>query len=308
MTDVVVLYCTNKDDKWIQELRYARKEEERAKGLKITSGQSIGQERFRDWDNFKYWFRGVEKNCKWINRVFLVVSSRSQVPRWLKKDYSKLRIVYHEEFIPKELLPTFNSNTIQFFLSNIEDLSEQFLVSDDDCFFTAPIEEDLFFKNGLPVKDCRKRPFVLKEANGYDATFISTINNNANFIKKYSSFLFYPDHFMKNRLKSYEQYILKYHFKDFYDSLSVSRFRHPQNYTTWLIDDLFRLNGVCVDGNPYLNTQYIQIDENMSLSLCDNKCMICLNDTVNVDNFELCKNKVNKYLNRLFPDKSNFEV
>lgn len=308
MIDIVVLYCTNKDEKWIQELRKAKEEEEKEKELRITDGQSIGKERFRDWDNFKYWFRGVEKNCKWVNNVFLVVSRKSQVPRWLKKDHKKLKIVYHSDFIPKELLPTFNSNTIQFFLSNIDELGEKFLVSDDDCFFIDKIDKDLFFKNGLPIKDCDTRDFIIHDESGYDSTFIATINNNAKFLSRYVNYLYYPDHFMKNRLKSYEKQLLKEHYKEFYDSLAVSRFRHPKNYTTWLIDDLFRLNGVCINGNPYQKTQYLQIRDNMDFSFCEGKNMICLNDTVSVKNFELCKNRVNKYLNRLFPDKSSFEI
>lgn len=308
MLDVVVLYCSDKDRQWNNDFERAKRQEERFKNIKLTDGQSVGRSRYRDWGMFKYWFRGVEKYCdNWVNNIFLVVARESQIPEWLNLKHPKLKVVYHHEFIPSDLLPTFNTNTIQFFLSRIENLSEEFLISDDDVFFTDKISKDWFFKNGLPIKDGEVRSVMYMEERGYDKTFASMVNNNTKFLQRYCNFMFRHDHFIKNRLKSYESYLLDKYYDDFFNSLAVSKFRHPNNYTTWLIDDLFRLNRVFVQGNPYINSSYINLNEDSDLSVCNGKNMICLNDTNAVKNFEITKRKVLKYLNSKFPRKSSYE-
>lgn len=64
----------------------------------------------------------------------------------------KLEIVFHDEFIPEQLLPTFNSNVIECYIDNIPNLSENFVLFNDDCFILNKIEiEDFFNNQGLPV-------------------------------------------------------------------------------------------------------------------------------------------------------------
>ena len=45
-----------------------------------------------------------------------------------------------EEFIPKEYLPTFNSNVIEMNLHRIENLSEKFILFNDDLFILRKIK------------------------------------------------------------------------------------------------------------------------------------------------------------------------
>ena len=104
MLDIVVLYCNDNDTKWKEQYNYYKQEEISTNKANIANRQSFGEERYRDWGAFKYWFRGVDNNCNWLNKIFLVVSDESQIPDWLDTTNSKLRIVYHKEFIPEELL------------------------------------------------------------------------------------------------------------------------------------------------------------------------------------------------------------
>jgi hypothetical protein len=61
-------------------------------------------------------------------------------------------IVDHTEIIPKELLPTFSSNTIELFLHKVPGLSEHFLFANDDFFFGRPVSPDFFFtQDGKPI-------------------------------------------------------------------------------------------------------------------------------------------------------------
>ena len=104
--------------------------------------------RFRSWNHLNYLFRGFEKNIPWVNRIFLVLSSKSQIPKWLNVDHPKLKIVFHEDYMPKEVLPSFNALSIESFYSFIPELSEYFIASNDDWFFLNPIPKEFFIDSG----------------------------------------------------------------------------------------------------------------------------------------------------------------
>lgn len=306
--DVVVLYCSDEDKKWLGEFNRSKRLESGLAG-RVLDGQSAGKSRYRDWEMFRYWFRGLERNCSsWLGNVYLVVSRESQVPRWLNLKHPKLKVVYHEEFIPKELLPTFNTNTIQFYVSWIKGLGEEFLLSDDDCFFMREIDKEMYFRDGLPVKDGRTKEIRFHKEVGYDKTFYAMLNNNIRLMQRECGYTFHPNHLIKNRLKSHESYLLDKYYTEIYDSLKASRFRHPSNYTIWLMDDLFRLDGMFVDGNPYENSRFLNLTDGVDLSMCDGKDVICLNDTRDVRNFISTKRRVLRYLDKHFPQKSKYEL
>ena len=103
--------------------------------------------RFQSWDNLQYWFRAVEKFMPWVHKVFLVTCGH--LPAFLNTDCPKLRIVRHEEYIPEKYLPTFNSNAIELNYHRIKDLSENFLVFNDDVFPLQPIKEEYYFQDNV---------------------------------------------------------------------------------------------------------------------------------------------------------------
>jgi len=140
--DLVVTYVDNTDPVWIESISPWVK-------------SSDSDERYRNWNMFKYWFRGVEKNMPFIRTVHLVVSNIEQVPKWL--DQSKIHVVLHKEIIPENLLPTFNSTTIEMFLYRIPGLAEHFIYSNDDMFPVNPLSIDDFFRNGTPIYKLIKR-------------------------------------------------------------------------------------------------------------------------------------------------------
>ena len=37
-----------------------------------SSEKDIRDERYRDWDNLQYWFRGVEKFTPWVRKIHFV--------------------------------------------------------------------------------------------------------------------------------------------------------------------------------------------------------------------------------------------
>jgi hypothetical protein len=107
------------------------------------------EKRFRDWGTLRYLLRGIEKYMPFVSNVFLVVSHESQVPEWI--DRTAIRVVLHEDFIPKTLLPTFNCNPIEMHLHNIEGLSEQYIYFNDDLFPVAESRPEDFYRDGKAV-------------------------------------------------------------------------------------------------------------------------------------------------------------
>lgn len=86
---------------------------------------------------------------QFVRTVHLVVSNIEQVPEWL--DQSKIHVVLHKEIIPENLLPTFNSTTIEMFLHKIPNLAEHFIYSNDDMMPMNGMYVSEFFKDELPV-------------------------------------------------------------------------------------------------------------------------------------------------------------
>ncbi len=73
-----------------------------------------------------------------INRIYIVVSNREQFTRNPKFDEilrfckSKLKIITHEDIIPSEYLPIFNSSVIELWLHKIPNLLPKFIYFNDD--------------------------------------------------------------------------------------------------------------------------------------------------------------------------------
>lgn len=145
--DFVVTWLDSSDSQW---------QAEYMKYKSATTGRTESA-RFRDFGLFKYWFRAVEKNAPWVNKVFLVTNGK--FPDWINENNSKLVLVRHSDYIPEEYLPTFNSITIEMFLHKIPGLSEYFVYFNDDCFLNHSITPDYYFRDGLPC-DCNLETFL----------------------------------------------------------------------------------------------------------------------------------------------------
>lgn len=305
--DIVVLYVDENDKNWqIEQQKY--KQIEIKKGIQSINGeQSFQACRSRTWDNFRYFFRGIEQNCKWFNKIFLIVQSESQLPKWLNKKHDKLRIVYHKEFIPEEYLPTFNNFVIESFLYKIEDLSDNFIIGCDDFFFIKNIEENLFFENDTPIQYCEEVPFKYWDNN---TTWGKMTNNNLRFLSQFNNKIMNPyKHFFEARNKAWERdwFIPKYG-KIVFDSLKISKFRHETNILPTVFADTMRLLNITIHKNIYEGFKYIRMNSKENLDNYLNCKMVCINDTAAVDDFELCKNKSIVFLNKVLPNKSTFEL
>ena len=120
--------------------------EERQKYAKTPV--DMNPERWRDiHESLRYSLRSAEIYAPWINRIF-ILTNRPQVPAWLDTSHPRIRVVHTDEFIPARYLPTFNSNVIESFVSEVPGLSEHFIYMCDDFFFYRPNDISDFYRDG----------------------------------------------------------------------------------------------------------------------------------------------------------------
>ena len=90
----------------------------------------------------KYSLRSVAQFLPWARRIYLV-TCRPQVPAWLNA--AAVQVVHHDQFMPREHLPTFNSFAIVANLHRLPDLAQRFVYVEDDRVFGRPVTPLDFF-------------------------------------------------------------------------------------------------------------------------------------------------------------------
>ena len=325
--DFVILWVNGNDPKW-------KCEKEKYKENKLNDIN-----RFRDWDNLQYWFRGVEKYAPWVNKVHFI--TWGHVPKWLNINHPKLNIVKHQDYIPKEYLPTFNSNVIELNLHRLKDLSERFVLFNDDMFLCKKVKEEDFFKNGKP---CEMYAENINMPMGYNNSFSHTALNNIGIINKH----FNKRDVMKKNIGKY--FNIKYgidnlrtlfllpwpqysQFKDphlpvsllksnlnmlweieneAFNITSTNKFRQSTDINQYLIRYWQLLTGNFYPRNNRIGKYFEIKDKNEQLIKVIEKQkykMICINDvsrTIEVD-FENVKTELNSAFEKILPNKSSFE-
>lgn len=291
--------------------------------------------RYRNWDNLRYWFRGVEQFAPWVNKIHFITCG--QTPDWLNTSAPKLHWVKHSDYIPNEYLPTFSSRPIILNLHRIPELSEHFVLFDDDCFLIDKMEPERFFRNGLP---CDLAAFNTLSPMG---VFTHNVVNdlcviNASF-KKYEMlrkhfgkwfslqagnklmrtlFLlpwphftgFYDHHLPQGFLKSTFEEVWEHHSDILLRSTAV-RFRSIADVNPWLFRYWQLVKGDFVPTNldrygAYFNISDKTIDKIAQTIEYQKKKMVCLNDG-EVSSFEEARNRINDAFHKILPEKSSFE-
>lgn len=321
--DIVILWVDGNDPKWL---------EEKNKYLGIEGDAQVN--RFRDFDNLQYLFRGIEKYAPWVNKVFFI--TWGHLPKWLNTKNEKLEVINHKDYIPEKYLPTFNSNVIEMNLHRIKKLSSKFVLFNDDLFILKKLKPEDFFEEDLPKdryveyvkKKCSKRHYVMK-------------NNYLNIINKYfSKKKFIKDNFLKvinykygiDNFKTIKMMRNK-KFEDFYSEHLTQSFSKKVFETIWEKESE-RLDIACLNkfrGDTDIGTpicrywqlltgnfipskkmgKYFEIaNENNKITSAIKKRkykIICINDAnINVD-FEKAKTEINSAFESIFKKKSSFE-
>lgn len=269
---------------------------------KSTFGDSkFDPARFRDLGLLRYVFRSIEKNAPWINNVYLILACPTQLPNWLNTE--NVKIVYHDQFIPQEYLPVFNSAAIEQFLPNIVGLEEHFIYGNDDFYFNAPTQElDFFDIHGNPK-------LSFKEKSEIETNFDYTCRNCYDIVKndfphELSDF-FKPTHVPTPMLLSTLRKVQELHKDEMRNHYNVKR-NVLTDINQYIFTDYQILSGNYTRIEPI--GKYIQLDRGINEVLGAIKApskLLCINDTEHTIIGNLPKVRGAFY--EKYPNKSKFE-
>lgn len=267
--------------------------------------RDLNPERYRDGFNMlKYSFRSLENHFDSFNKVYLL-TARPQVPDWLDQNHPKIEIVHHDQVIPQEYLPTFNSNVIESFLHRIPGISENFIYLCDDFLFGNDIDIGSFYRNGkyrifntLFGENLRWRIY-----DGYQDIFgMGIIEHQPTFIKKEfweQAYKLFPEEVEQTRNsrfrddrnicppKLYRYYMLKYQ-NQFSDPVKI-----------WELNNHFRFHKIT---NKFKKQRKFVM--NMKKWSPDYYCM---NDDLGDNPDPGVVKLIKKFLEDKYPEPSSFE-
>ena len=324
--DFLVLWVDGSDEEWLVEKKLYKPD--------LDISDSII--RFRDWENLKYWFRGVEKNAPWVNNVYFI--TYGHLPKFLNVDNPKLKIINHKDYIDGKYLPTYNSNVIDLNINKIKELNEHFVYFNDDMFIIDKVKPTDFFVNGLPKDEFAETAITPDENSIFP---YMRFNNTQLINKRYNKKRVYKSHFFKyynykygfkmfrtllsspykKFLGFYNPHLPQAFLKSYFDKLwelygddcentSSNRFRTREDITQYLVRNLQLVDGNFVPRSSKFGKMFVMRNNNEELiSAIENKKykLICMNDNEECTDFEKAKKDIIKALEKIYPEKSSFE-
>jgi len=234
--DFVLPWVDSSDAVWQKE-----KEKHDTNTLKTYNNSSM---RFKDWGTLKYVLRGIEQNCAWYNKIYII--TEGHVPVWLDIGHEKITLVAHKElYIKKEHLPVFNSSSIEMNLVNIKGLSDKFIYLNDDTLILKKINKDRFFKDGKPVDFISHgwlpRNSWFEKLRGMNS-WAHSLKNNIRLINAQLSplqfnqqQLYHQSYSLKTKVSNF---LLHKVYKEF---LWLEHWHHPMPYLKSTLNDVYAL-------------------------------------------------------------------
>lgn len=329
--DIVIPWVDGSDPAW-------QAEKAKYSGKRTDDSDSVN--RYRDWGLMPYWFRSIESYAPWVRMIHFV--TWGHVPAFLNIENPKLHIVNHKDFIPAEYLPTFSSHVIELNVHRIPDLSEQFILMNDDTFIIRNMSESAFFQRGLPCTYGGEVPIHLSGSIG---TWLHAAVNdlgvvNAHFPKREATALhrrkyvnssyrwqdnlrtwmleeLYPDYFTGFKNLHAPAAYLKSTFQDVWDaepeildSTCRNRFRSNSDVNQWVMLWWQVASGTFM---PY-NTDNVVMNAvpDSVGTLCEiirgqKHDMLCINDPDGEEDTAVLMAQLKDAFSAILPEKCSFE-
>lgn len=329
--DFVLAWVDGSDREW---------QKEKAQYCKENISEDAREERYRDWDILKFWFRGVEKYAPWVHKIFFV--TWGHLPVWLNTRNPKLEIVNHASYIPGQFLPTFNSHTIELNFHRIKGLSEQFVYFNDDFFIINYVNQDDFFVNEMPRDMLALQPVVANVDNpvmpyiylNNSMLLAKHFDKRSNIKKQLGNYFhigypfmyffynmmeimfprftgFYTVHGPSPFLKSTFETVWQEE-GDFLSSTCMHKFRDKGDASQYLIREWQKLSGNFHPANVKKSCRYFELgNDNSRLYnvLKKKNCkMVCINDANTAIDFNKVKQELITCFSSIFPVKSSYEL
>lgn len=295
--DVIITYVNSSDSTWLNSY------------IKTTKTHKVTPTRFRSWGTLRYLFRGIETYMPFVRNIILVVSGPTQVPVWINRD--TVRIVYHSDFIPNQLLPTFNSCTIESFFWNIPNLSDRIIYFNDDLFPIAPMTEADFFTDQVPHIQFLFHDTYNKRAiyRAQCRTSLDMVSDALGMPRYKQNGLVCPEHTTIQLIKSdmikigklCEQQITR----------AATRLRVSTNVNAYIYPYYHYFTQNYIDNSSTF--KYFELYDKSVNSVLDELSqgthqIICINDSDKVENYARVRYRLNEGLEKKFPNPCKYEV
>ena len=300
--DFVVIYVDMSDKEWCD----GYNEFIKTNNIPLPEINNV-EVRSRDYGTLKCLFRSLDLYAPWINNVFLCVQRESQVPKWINRD--TVKVVLHEEFIPREFLPVYNTFTIQTHVHRIPGISENFIFSDDDSILMDHTTPDFFFNHGKMVQNVKIANMNMTK--GSSSKFSHYFKCGASEVVKKllevkNDFYYEDDHAMHPMSKSLNE--------ELYNKLDISKhvsaFREKNNIFrfTYLTYAWFKRKIIfSASRNGYIdfkNKDINQVRKWLDMSRKNKQISVNDQDLNPIFDKELFYKMVEETLQELFPNKS----
>lgn len=328
--DFVITWVDSQDEDW---------RKQRASYNNIQGGDD-SELRYRDWGLLRYWFRGVEQFAPWVRKIHFV--TWGHMPDWLNVQHPKLCIVRHHDYIPKEFLPTFNSNVLEIYLHRIRGLAEQFVYFNDDMFLIHPMKITDFFRRGNPCDMLAFQPVIANKDNPVmPYLYLNNMMVLCKYFRKRENMLrqpykyFWPGYpplyFFYNILESFfPQYTglytvhgpsayCKHTFLEIWKKeskllyqMSGERFRSKNDITPYLFREWQKLSGNFCPKNVERYITYLEIQNDTAKIIRAIKKqkskIICINDAPVTRNQDSIRAELQGAFEKILPYTSAFET
>lgn len=291
--DIIITYVDGNDPEW--QADYAR-----------CIGADALTKRYRDWGTLPYLMRGIEECMPFIDHVFLVVARDSQVPSWVNR--KTVDVVLHEDFMPQEYLPTFNSTAIEMFMHRIKGLSEEFIYFNDDFFPLMPCRPTDFFRDGKAAVHMARHLCTLGNLYRIHTRRSDRLARRA---AGHRGSLCYvrPQHTCAPMLRSVCDEIYERCREDIL--ASVSALRTDQNYNQYIFTDYAYFTGHTFPqriSNRHFSLSMASADKICRAITHPTHQIACINDVEMSDaKFRNYHSAIHRAFQERFPRKSRFE-
>ncbi len=120
--------------------------------------ESTNKTRFNQVDELSIVVKSIFKFAPFVKKIYILTDN--QIPKiiieskyWNHRFRDRIELIDHTEVFINHLdvLPTFNSSTIETMIQYINGLSEHFIYFNDDMFLIKPTKIEDWFLNGKPI-------------------------------------------------------------------------------------------------------------------------------------------------------------
>lgn len=105
---------------------------------------------YKDYGTLRFGLRSVVEYAPWIHRIFLVTNG--EVPSYIDETKGatsdpQLIVISHEKIMDNNVLPTFNSNSIESYIHHIPDIAPCVLYLNDDMMLGRPVDPSFWIND-----------------------------------------------------------------------------------------------------------------------------------------------------------------